>query len=56
MLREAINIRDPNTEIDEKEIDDDAHFTIYHPEVSTDNRAYLVTSVAFNVPYDKAEA
>ena len=33
MIREAINIQDPNTEVDEKELDNDAHFTIYNIDV-----------------------
>jgi hypothetical protein len=56
MIREAINIQDPSTNVDEKELDNDAHFTRYNIDVIPDNRLDSVKSTAHNVPYDKAEA
>ena len=38
MIREAINIQDPNTEVDEKELDNDAHFTRYNIMTTNDAR------------------
>ena len=56
MIREAINIKNHNVEVDEKELDNDAHFTRYNVDVIPDNRMDSVKSTAHDVPYDRAEA
>ena len=55
MIREAINIQDPNIEVDEKEIDNDAHFTIYNIITTNDARFDVTTLQVHDIPYDKAE-
>ena len=44
MIREAINIQDPNIEVDEKELDHDAHFTKYNIITTHDARLDATTS------------
>jgi hypothetical protein len=55
MIREAINIQDPNIEVDEKELDNDVHFTRYNIMTTNDARLDATTSEAHDIPYDKAE-
>ena len=55
MIRDAINLQNPHTEVDEKELDNDAHFTRFNVVTTNDPRMDTTTSEAYDVPYDKAE-